>query len=130
VDPRYTLDPTFGREAGQNGRVDERARRIGENEALYRAVNEKIEDLSAAFGTITETMSVVCECGDASCAEQIEVSIADYERIRADATFFIIRPGHEIPDVEEVMERNDEFHVVRKAEGAAADLARELDTRR
>ena len=106
-----------------------RARRIGQNEALYRSVNEKIEALSAAFGAITDTMSVVCECGNASCAEQIEVSIADYERIRSEATLFIIRPGHEIPDVEEVVERNDAFHVVRKVEGDAAEVARETDPR-
>jgi hypothetical protein len=109
--------------------MDERARRIGANEALYRSVNEKIESLSAAFGTITESMSVVCECGDASCAEQIEVSVPDYERIRAEPTLFIIRPGHEIPDIEEVIERNDEFHVVRKVKGEAAELARETDPR-
>jgi hypothetical protein len=110
-------------------RVDERTRRIGESEALYRSVNEKIEALSAAFGAITETMSVVCECGDASCAQQIEVSIAEYERIRSDSTLFIIRPGHEIPDVEEVVEEHDGFHVVRKVEGDAAKLARETDPR-
>jgi hypothetical protein len=109
--------------------MDERARRIGENEALYRSVNEKIEALSAAFGVITETMSVVCECGSASCADQIEVSIADYEHIRSDSTLFIIRPGHEIPDVEEVVERNEAFHVVKKVEGDAAELARDLDPR-
>jgi hypothetical protein len=109
--------------------VDDRARRIGANEALYRSVNEKIESLSAAFGAITETMSVVCECGDASCAEQIEVSVPDYERIRAEPTFFIIRPGHEVSDIEEVVERTDEFHVVRKVDGEAAELARELDPR-
>jgi hypothetical protein len=109
--------------------VDERARRIGANEALYRSVNEKIESLSAAFGAITETMSVVCECGDASCAEQIEVSVPDYERVRAEPTLFIIRPGHEVSDIEEVVERTDEFHVVRKVDGEAAELARELDPR-
>ena len=109
--------------------MDERARRIGANEALYRSVNEKIESLNAAFGPITETMSVVCECGDASCADQIELSIADYERIRSVSTLFIIRPGHEIPDVEAVVEENDEFHVVKKVEGDAAELARELDAR-
>ena len=109
--------------------MDERARRIGENEALYRTVNEKIEALSAAFGAITETMSVICECGDLSCAEQIEVSIPEYERIRSDPTLFIIRPGHEVPDVEEVVEELDGFHVVRKVEGDAAELARETDPR-
>lgn len=109
--------------------MDEQARRIGANEALYRSVNEKIESMSAAFGAITETMSVVCECGDGSCAEQIEVSIPDYERIRSDATLFIIRPGHEIPDVEEVVERTEAFHVVRKVDAEAAELARETDPR-
>jgi hypothetical protein len=109
--------------------VSERDRRIGENEALYRSVNEHLETLSAAFGAITETMTVVCECGDASCAEQIEVSIADYERIRSEPTLFIIRPGHESSNVEEVVERTDEFHVVKKVEGDAAEVARETDPR-
>jgi hypothetical protein len=109
--------------------VDERARKIGENEALYRAVNERIEGLSAAFGPMTDSMTVVCECGDGSCAEQIEVAIDDYERIRGDATLFIVRPGHEMPDVEDVVEQNEGYDVVRKHEGDAADLARELDPR-
>ena len=34
--------------------MDERARRIGENEALYRSVNDKIEDLNETFGVIAE----------------------------------------------------------------------------
>ena len=109
--------------------MDERARRIGENEALYRSVNEKIEALSAAFGVITETMSVVCECGNASCAEQIEVSIPVYERIRSDPTLFIIRPGHEIPDVEDVLETTQRFAILRKRPGTPERVARETDPR-
>lgn len=109
--------------------MDDRARKIGENEALYRAVNEKIEGLSAAFGPLTDSMTVVCECGDGSCAQQIEVSVTDYERIRSDATLFLIVPGHEIPDVEDVVETNDGFDVVRKRPGGPADLARETHTR-
>lgn len=109
--------------------MDDRARKIGENEAIYRAVNERIESLSAAFGAITHSMNVICECGDAGCAQQIDVEIADYERIRSESTLFIIVPGHEIPDVEDVVERKDGYHVVRKVEGEAAELARELDPR-
>jgi hypothetical protein len=109
--------------------MDERARKIGENEALYRAVNERIESLSAAFGPLTDSMTVVCECGDGSCAEQIEVPIADYERIRAEATLFFVRPGHEMPDVEDVVEQNEAYDVVRKHEGGPAELARETDPR-
>jgi hypothetical protein len=109
--------------------VDERARKIGENEALYRAVNERIEGLSAAFGVITDTMTVVCECGDGGGVEQIELAVSDYERIRSDPTLFLMRPGHDIPDVEDVVEESDAYAVVRKHEGDEAELARATDRR-
>jgi hypothetical protein len=109
--------------------MDERERKIGENEALYRTVNERIDDLNQVFGTITNTMTVVCECGDGACAQQIELAVGDYERVRSESTNFIIVPGHEIPDVEDVVERNDTFDVVRKHAGDIAELARETDPR-
>ena len=109
--------------------MDDRARRIGENEILYRTVNEKIEDLNAAFGTLTETMTVVCECGDGACAEQIELDVPTYERVRSDPTLFVTVPGHEEPDVESVVERSDDFQVVRKDKGGAAELAAAHDPR-
>jgi hypothetical protein len=109
--------------------MDERERRIGENEILYRAVNEKIEALNEAFGTLAESMTVVCECGDESCAEQIELDVQTYERVRAEPTLFVTVPGHEEPDVESVVERNDTFQLVRKDKGDAARLATEHDPR-
>ena len=109
--------------------MDERTRKVGENEALFRAVNERIEGLGEAFGLITESMTIVCECGDGVCIEQIELPVAEYERIRADSTLFVIRPGHEIPDAEDVVERHDGFDVVRKRPGGPAELARETDPR-
>jgi hypothetical protein len=106
--------------------MDERSRRIGENEALYRAINERIDDLNETFGLLTESMAVICECGDLECAEQIEVPIPEYERARADPTQFVVRPGHEIPDVEHVLERHDGWYLIRKDPGGPAELAREL----
>jgi hypothetical protein len=109
--------------------MDEHARKVGENEALFRSVNDRIEGLGAAFGLITESMTIVCECGDGVCVEQIELPVSEYERIRSDSTLFVIRPGHEIPDVEDVVEQNDTYDVVRKHPGAPAELARETDPR-
>jgi len=106
--------------------MDERTRRIGENEALYRSINEKIESLNESFGLVTETMAVVCECGRLECSEQIELDTPTYEHVRADATHFVVLPGHEEPDVETIIERHDGFNVVRKNPGAAAEVAREL----
>jgi hypothetical protein len=109
--------------------MDERARRIGENEALYRSVNERIEDLNQAFGMVTSTMTAVCECGDAACAQQIDIPLADYERIRSDPTRFFIVPGHQEEGVEDVVEEHDGFVVVQKHGGGPAELARDLDPR-
>jgi len=108
--------------------VDERERRIGRNEALFREVNERIERVSGALRTDTDTMTILCECGTETCVEHIEVSVSEYERIRHESTLFFVRPGHAKPDVEKIVEHNDEYDVVRK-NGVAADVARELDPR-
>ena len=109
--------------------MDERTRKIGENEALYRSINERIEDLNQAFGTVTETMAVVCECGKLECTEQIELDIPTYERVRSEPTHFVVLPGHEIPDVEEIVEHHDGYNVIRKHPGGPAELARATDPR-
>jgi hypothetical protein len=109
--------------------VDERARRIGRNEALFREVNERIERVTQSLQVTSETISILCECGNASCAAQIEVSIPEYERVRKEATLFFVCKGHEQPDVEDVIDQQPGYDVVRKKEDPAAEMARELDPR-
>jgi len=106
--------------------MTERERRIGRNEEVFRRVNEQIEQVNEAFGSVSGTMTLVCECGETSCIEQIELTPEEYERLRSEETLFAIRPGHEIPDVEDVVERADRYWVVRKHEGDPADTAREI----
>ncbi|TML45740.1 MAG: hypothetical protein E6G19_03460 [Actinobacteria bacterium] len=108
--------------------MEERERRIGRNEALFREVNERIERVSGALRTGTDTMTILCECGDESCQEHIEVSVSEYERVREESTLFFVRPGHAKAKVEDVIEHHDEYDVVRK-DGEAGDEARERDPR-
>jgi hypothetical protein len=110
--------------------MDERERRIGENEALFRDINDKVEGLNRSLAVVSTRMVVVCECGLQECLERIDLSIEEYERVRADSTHFVIVPGHELPDVEDVIERSDRYYVVRKHEGDPARLARATDTHR
>jgi hypothetical protein len=94
---------------------DERAIRLATNEARFRDINERVErDLEPIVETQDELLPFVCECGRPSCTEAIELSIAEYERVRADATRFVVASGHEIEDVEDVVERTDRYAVVRK----------------
>ena len=109
--------------------MDERTRRIGENEALYRTINEKIEDLNTAFGMVTESMAIVCECGNLECTQQIELDMPTYERVRSDSALFVVLPGHEIPDVETIVEEHESFNIIRKDPGGPAELATHLDPR-
>lgn len=48
----------------------DRDRKLGLNEAMFREVNERIESLAETFG-LQSPLDLVCECGSASCTEQI-----------------------------------------------------------
>jgi hypothetical protein len=108
---------------------DERARRVGLNEAIFRQVNEQIRDLNRDLGAEEGTMTVICECGYSDCTERLELTAAAYERVRNDSRLYVVVRGHEIPDVERVVEQADGYDVVRKDEGAPAELSRKLDPR-
>ena len=108
--------------------LDDRQQRIGRNEALFREVNERLERLHDSFDVSSEEAQFLCECGDATCAQPIELTREEYERIRADSALFAIVAGHEQPDVEEIVEENDRFHVVRK-QAEARETAARLDPR-
>jgi hypothetical protein len=109
--------------------VSERERRIGRNESLFREVNDRIERVSESLQVTTDTLRILCECGNASCTEQITLPVSEYERVRADAELFFVRKGHELPDVEHIVEQYDDYDVVRKEPGDAARLAHRLDPR-
>jgi hypothetical protein len=55
--------------------MDERLRRVGENEALFGSVNDKVRTLDERFGAraTPNVMTIVCECGRANCMERVEL---------------------------------------------------------
>ena len=104
-----------------------REERVGLNEAFFREVNERVREVNETFSTLTGTGDFVCECGEAACVERVRVPMDEYQRIRSDSALFAIVPGHEKSDVEDVVEANGDYSVVRKHEGRPAEIARELD---
>jgi hypothetical protein len=110
-----------------DGRLDSRERRIARNEAVFREVNERVEEVSDR--TPGELIEFLCECGDDKCTESIAMTRAEYERLRSDPLLFGIKPGHGIPDVEEVVGGGERFQIVRKFQDEAA-IARATDPRR
>jgi hypothetical protein len=106
-----------------------REERIGLNEAVFREVNERIDNLAETFDVKAEPLDLVCECGDASCVQRISMTHAEYEKVRSDAHQFAVHPGHEYPDVEQIVDRRKGYDIVRKTEGTAERIAERTDPR-
>jgi hypothetical protein len=89
-------------------------------------VNERIKDLSSDFlVSADDAQEYICECLDPACTERIPIPHEEYERIRRNATEFFVIPGHEDLQVEEVVDTNDRWLVVRKI-GVGGEVATHL----
>jgi hypothetical protein len=111
---------------GADQQTERRKDRIARNEALFREVNERVNEVSA--DPPVERMEFLCECGNADCTEAISLGRAEYERLRSDPLLFGVRPGHAIAEVEEVIAENERFLTVRKRPGEGR-IALETDPR-
>lgn len=109
--------------------MSSREERIGLNEAVFREVNERIENLAQSFELQEEPLDLVCECGDADCVRRISMTRAEYEELRSDPHQFAVHPGHEYPDVEEVVERRKGYDIVSKNHGPPEQIAEQTDPR-
>ena len=100
---------------------NERQRGVGENEAVFRSVNEMVRPVEPTW------MRILCECGDGTCRDQIVVAQDAYSRVREQATRFLIRPGHESVETETVVSKHLEYWTVEKLPGLPARIARATD---
>jgi hypothetical protein len=101
--------------------------RIAHNETLFREVNERIEAGQWPTGR-GGPAAFRCECGSLRCNRMVELTLEEYEHVRAGATRFVLVPGHEIPAIERVVEREAGYVVVEK-DGDAGETAAETDPR-
>jgi hypothetical protein len=100
--------------------------RLAANEDTFREVNEGIA--RGQWPGESKPVSFRCECARLGCNLLIEVALPEYERIRGHARRFMVVPGHEIPDFEDVVERRSGYVVVEKG-GVAGEVAEKLDPR-
>jgi hypothetical protein len=107
---------------------DPRSERAARNEALFRRVNERVEEVSKVFESFLEEADFFCECADVECMEKITMTLRDYEQLRSDPTHFAVKPGHALPAEEIVVEEHVGYVVVEKI-GRAGERAVELDPR-
>jgi hypothetical protein len=97
--------------------ADERERRLALNEAAFRVANERM-DRWPERRERDEPASYYCECSLLECRERIQLTRAEYEHVRGNSRHFALLPGHEVPDIETVIERADGHVIVEKAPSA------------
>jgi hypothetical protein len=108
--------------------MDAREERLARNETLFRSVNENIEEAATSGQTDEHVFEFFCECSNIDCTLLLPMTVSDYERVRADSRQFVVAPGHELPEIEIVVDRTSAYQVVVK-EGEAAEFATEHDPR-
>ncbi len=98
-------------------RVDDVTKsRLVHNEVIFRSVNEQVLALEERFGS--REGGFVCECADTGCLETVFLRLDEYERTHDDPRRFVVVPGHERPEIENVVERHPYYLVVQKKDPA------------
>jgi hypothetical protein len=98
--------------------------RLARNEATFRRINEAID---AGRQTRDGFVAFVCECSQLGCNEVVELTLREYEEVRAHSRRFFVLRGHEGP-AEEVVDSRAYFLIVAKV-GEAGEVAELTDPR-
>lgn len=98
-----------------------------DNQVVFRGRNEKIQENIQKFNETAkelgqervdtggkEYLYFYCECSDEKCVQRIKVTFVHYKRIHKDRDTFVIKPNHEVSDVEKIIDRTPEYWVVKK----------------
>jgi hypothetical protein len=102
-----------------------RKERIARNESAFRELNEGLEENVHRGRTEPDYAGFVCECGDGDCDMTVRVPLGAYEAVRQNDRDFIVIPGHELPESENVVDEADGYLIVRKH----ADVADNVEDR-
>jgi hypothetical protein len=79
-------------------------------ENVFRQINESLLKLN--------TPRFICECSDISCTELIDVSAETMRSLHGDRNLYVIKPTHINTDLEELVEAEQAFVIVRKPAAA------------
>jgi hypothetical protein len=96
-----------------------RARRLRQNEELMEELNRRMERMideirDEADADRDAPIAFLCECSHLDCRERVHLEPSLFERIHRDPDVFVLVSGHEIPDIERVVDQMHDFLIVRK----------------
>jgi hypothetical protein len=105
--------------------MDERSARLANNEAIFRAGNERIDAMSPQ----DDEVAYLCECGDDACFERVVLQHEEYESVRAHSARFFVIPGHEDLTAGEVVVQELPRYTVVEKQGGEREIVEAADPR-
>jgi len=115
---------SFAFDIGRKLSDEQLKRRVAENQALLRRVNEAMRSHHA-----DEVVAFRCECGQLGCNELIRLTRDEYNAVRAHPRRFAIVSSHEMVDIETTVEQHDSYAVVEAHDPAAIAVAERTNPR-
>src|SRR5262245_62995439 len=97
--------------------MDDRERRMAQNESLFREVNERVNDVAGAPREDT-LYEYLCECSNTDCTLRVTLTRLEYETVRTGPTQFVVRHDHYLPELEVVVMEYERYAIVWKTGGA------------
>lgn len=82
------------------------------SEQHSRDINDRIVAQVDSFGA--RTVEVFCECWAPQCKATMTMPLREYFSIHEREDRFVIAPGHDLPSIEDVIDRHDDLWVVQK----------------
>lgn len=93
-------------------------RRLLENEVIFKQINTEVKDFildaEQDSGLTHKKLRFYCECSNMDCRERVEMTAQEYDDIHANRKRFVLKPGHELPDIENKVDGNGGYIVVEK----------------
>jgi hypothetical protein len=100
--------------------------RLAQNEDFFREVNDRINEKAESHGLDAHRYAFFCECSDISCTERVELTLSEYEYVRAKATRFVVKNDHVVGEIEHVVDQVPDHMIIEK-HGEAGRIAVELE---
>jgi hypothetical protein len=109
------------------GDEEARALDLALSQSRFRNRNERLRRSAESYGfEAAARVPFTCECVDPDCREVVMLRLNEYERIRAQPTWFLLAAGHEDDESphERVIEAENGYAIAEKTGAAGVEAAR------
>jgi hypothetical protein len=89
-------------------------RRLKENEVIFQQANKGVADFVLEEKGGDPVIKFYCECSNMDCRERIPLRASKYSELHKNKRQFIALNGHEMPKIEKIVSKHEDFSVVEK----------------